>query len=135
MILRYSAQPLDTHRIRVVGGSELPDLLTVEEAAVILRIGRTKAYALARQWRVTGGKAGLPVIDFGNVLRVPRHALEELVGAKLHAPAELRSVGDDERAEPAAELEPEIEPVRRPARRSRTTPASQLDLFDPPEAS
>jgi hypothetical protein len=122
---------LDTHRVRVVGGGELPDLLTVEEAAVFLRIGRTKAYALARQWRVTGGKAGLPVIDFGNVLRVPRHALEELIGAKLHAPAELRSVGADERAEP----EPPTEPVRRPTRRSRTTPASQLGLFDPPEAS
>ena len=49
----------------------VPPLLTVEEAASMLRIGRTKAYAMAREWRVTGGKSGLPVIDLGHVLRVP----------------------------------------------------------------
>lgn len=108
---------------------------------MLLRIGRTKAYALARQWRATGGKAGLPVLDFGNVLRVPRHALEEMVGAPLHAPAELRAVGPDERAEPQPEPEAEPEqhaepePIRRPNRRPRSAPAAQLDLFDPPAAS
>jgi len=62
---------------------ELPALLTVEEAARLLRLGRTKAYALAKEWRATGGRSGLPVIDFGDVLRVPRHALEELAGGEL----------------------------------------------------
>jgi len=38
----------------------LPDLLTVEEAARILRIGRTKAYAMAREWRRTGGSPVCP---------------------------------------------------------------------------
>src|SRR6266516_1825880 len=61
----------------------LPDLLTVEEAARAARIGRTKAYAMARQWRDSGGRSGLPVVDFGHVLRVPRRALEELMGAEL----------------------------------------------------
>ncbi len=55
-------------------GEPLPALLTVEEAARLLRIGRTKAYALTREWRDTGGKTGLPVVDFGSVLRVPRRA-------------------------------------------------------------
>lgn len=107
----------------------LPDLLTIEEAAEILRLGRTKAYALARQWRATGGKAGLPVLDFGNVLRVPRHALEQLVGAELHAPAVLRRVDPDEQAEPTPAS------GQRPTRRPCPLPVAQLDLFDPPEAS
>lgn len=63
--------------------ADLPDLLTVEEAALLLRIGRTKAYALTREWRATDGRAGLPVVDFGHVLRVPRHALERLIGGPL----------------------------------------------------
>lgn len=62
-----------------------PVLLTVEEAGAVLRVGRTKAYALARQWRATGGRSGLPVVDFGHVLRVPRCALEEMIGSALGA--------------------------------------------------
>ncbi len=61
----------------------LPTLLTVEEAGALLRIGRTKAYAMTREWRETGGRSGLPVIDLGHVLRVPRRALEELIGTEL----------------------------------------------------
>jgi hypothetical protein len=55
----------------------------VEEAARVIRVGRTKAYAMAREWRDSGGRSGLPVVDFGHVLRVPRRALEQLVGATL----------------------------------------------------
>lgn len=61
----------------------VPDFLTVEEAAQVLRIGRGAAYALARQWRVTGGTEGLPVIVLGKSLRVPRAALEKLCGGPL----------------------------------------------------
>jgi hypothetical protein len=64
-------------------GDRLPPLLTVEEAAKVLRIGRTKAYALAQEWRDTAGKSGLPVIDFGRVLRVPLCQLEVIVGGPL----------------------------------------------------
>lgn len=62
-----------------MGLEELPELLTVEEAATFLRIGRPAAYDLSRQWRVTNGKAGLPVICFGRRLRVPRAALARLI--------------------------------------------------------
>jgi len=38
-----------------VGLSELPAVLSVEEAAGILRIGRTCAFELARRYEATGG--------------------------------------------------------------------------------
>ena len=63
----------------------LPDLLTIEEAARVIRVGRTKAYAMAQEWRATGGQSGLPVIDFGHVLRVPLRQLEAMVGGPLTA--------------------------------------------------
>ena len=37
---------------------DLPDILTVREAAAYLRIGLNSAYALTRQWRLSGGKEG-----------------------------------------------------------------------------
>lgn len=63
-------------------GSPVPDLLTVEEAARVLRIGRTKAYSLTQAWRDSGGEVGIPVIEIGG-LRVPRVRLEELIGAPI----------------------------------------------------
>jgi hypothetical protein len=54
-------------------------VLTVEEAARILRIGRGTAYAQARRWRETKGREGLPVIVLGRSLRVPRVALQRLL--------------------------------------------------------
>jgi len=59
----------------------LPDspMLTVEEAAEVMRIGRTKAYALAAEYVTSGGISGVPVIRIGGCLRVPRWALLELV--------------------------------------------------------
>ena len=38
----------------------IPDLLTIEEAAAVLRIGRTAAYQLARRYLASGGKEGAP---------------------------------------------------------------------------
>jgi hypothetical protein len=58
---------------------ELPEVLTVEEAAAILRIGRGAAYVLARLYRESGGAEGLPVVSLGRSLRVPRAALESLL--------------------------------------------------------
>jgi hypothetical protein len=53
-------------------------VLTVEEAAGVLRIGRSLAYQLAREYDATGGVTGLPVVRLGGCLRVPRWALLEL---------------------------------------------------------
>ena len=38
---------------------------------------------MAREWRDTNGASGLPVIDLGHVLRVPRKALEDLIGTQI----------------------------------------------------
>jgi len=82
----------------------LPDLSTVEEATRILRIGRTKAYAMAAEWRRTHGKSGLPVVEFGNALRVPRCQLETIVGGPItslgHLPTST-AIAPDIEAPPA----------------------------------
>ena len=57
----------------------LPAVLSVEEAAAVLRIGRTSAYALTRVWRATSGREGLPVLQLGRNLRVPRAAIIRLL--------------------------------------------------------
>lgn len=53
--------------------ADMPAVLTVEEAAKVLRIGRTAAYDAVR-------RGDLPVIRVGRILRVPRHRLEQLLG-------------------------------------------------------
>lgn len=52
--------------------ADLPDFLTVEEAAEVLRLGRSRAYELTKRWRVTGGVEGIPVVQLGRQLRVPK---------------------------------------------------------------
>ena len=56
-----------------------PTVLTVEEAARVLRIGRGAAYAAARRWRATRGREGLPVIVLGRSLRVPSARLKQML--------------------------------------------------------
>lgn len=73
-----------------------PDVLTVEEAAGILRIGRNSAYALARRWLATDGREGLPAVRLGRNLRIPRPALEQLLGCELTAPADGDGAGGDD---------------------------------------
>lgn len=50
---------------------DLPEFLTVEEAAAVLRIGRTAAYQLTRRWRASNGTEGLPVRKLGRLLPSP----------------------------------------------------------------
>lgn len=59
---------------------DLPEFLTVEEAARFLRIGRTTAYSLARAYRSTG--RGLPVVAVGRLLRVPTARLVAWAGGE-----------------------------------------------------
>lgn len=58
---------------------QYPELLTVDEAVEYLRISRALGYQLTRQYRITEGAAGLPVVQVGRCLRVPRQALARFV--------------------------------------------------------
>jgi hypothetical protein len=125
-----------------VFGEGVPVLLTVEEAGVLLRIGRTKAYAMAREWRETDGRSGLPVVDLGHVLRVPRRALEDLIGAELtdvEGPFRFEEIKQTvppaepskrRTSEPGEERSAQCSPTTRPTRQRRKRIATQLDLFD-----
>ncbi len=55
------------------------EVLTIDEAAAILRISRNAAYMLSRKWRATGGRVGLPCIEIGRSVRVPRSAIRQLL--------------------------------------------------------
>jgi excisionase family DNA binding protein len=83
---------------RAFNTGEPPDFLTVEEAADVVRIGRTAAYRLARQFLATGGASGLPVVRFGKQLRVPRCQLEDALGGPITWP--LRQPAPDKPSEP-----------------------------------
>ncbi len=49
--------------------------ITVEETARILSISRGLAYEMVRQGKI-------PALHFGRVIRVPRHALEQLLNVR-----------------------------------------------------
>jgi len=72
-----------------------PDLLTISEAAAVLRIGRTASYELARRDLATDGGEGLGVVRVGGQLRVPRASLERLVGGPLSWPLAGPTAGAD----------------------------------------
>lgn len=113
----------------------LPALLTVEEAALLLRIGRTKAYAMTRQWRDTGGCAGLPVVDFENVLRVPLAALEQRLGVPLAGFPAVGRAADSEQAPATPTTTDPLPPTSTPPgsarRKRRGQQSTQLGLFGP----
>lgn len=72
-----SGQPTTTSPAPSLDG--LPLVLTVAEAAAVLRVSRTTAYKLAEEWRTSGGRSGLPVIRLGRRLVVRRVDLAQLL--------------------------------------------------------
>ena len=58
----------------------LPLMLTVEEAAEVLRIGRTSAYKLIDLYRRTDGREGLPHVRLGGRVLVRRVDVAQIVG-------------------------------------------------------
>jgi len=78
---------------------QVPDFLTVEEAARILRIGRTAAYIQANRWLDSAGTDGLPVQRVGGLLRVPRALFEAHYGIPITAipPSHDRQHPDEDR--------------------------------------
>jgi argininosuccinate lyase len=68
---------------------ELPDMLTVGEMAKAFRLGRSRADELTKRYRLTGGKEGIPVLQLGRRLRVPKAALRKLLDT-LPTPENLK---------------------------------------------
>src|SRR5437867_3858569 len=134
----------------------IPPFLTVEEASRLLKIGRTKAYLLTKEWRATGGRSGLPVVDLGDVLRVPGPAIEKMLCTGLGTPRPTRVKPTGSPADPdvpdltaplaetappeESPAPPEVKPaagavaapgVRAGRTRHQHRPINQLPLFQP----
>lgn len=103
-----------------------PDLLTVEEAAAWLRVGRTCAYQLCRRYLATGGTDGVPCIRVGRLLRVPRHLLEQRFAVTVTSVLPVDElIGDSTNAEAT------VVPLTRPRSlmpRPRRVPTQQPSL-------
>ena len=90
------SSPLDDAQHPVAGASALidacevhaalPDFLFVREAAEVLRLGRNTTYELAKLFIETAGSAGIPAIRFGRSIRIPRVAIEAILGGRVTWP-------------------------------------------------
>jgi excisionase family DNA binding protein len=118
--------PLTTRRSSEQPSTGPPDLLTIEEAAAVLRIGRTAAYQLARRYLAAGGKEGLPVVRVGRLLRVPRVELEKLIGGPITWPLPGPTTAPVDSLVPPTKT---VGPTSRP-RRARRTSAGQLAFLE-----
>ena len=98
-----------------------PDFLTLEEAAAVLRVGRSTAYREANAFERSGGRTGIPVIRFGKQFRVPRCRLEEQLGGPITWPLPTSDTPVDDAI---------ARPSRRRTRNSATTSrrGAQLSL-------
>ena len=57
---------------------DLPLFLRVDQAQELTQLGRTQLYAQTQLWGDTGGREGIPVVQFGRALRIPTAALLRL---------------------------------------------------------
>ena len=99
----------------------LPLMLTVNDAARVLRIGRSKAYEMAATYTSSGGTQGLPVIRLGDLLRIPKVALHEFVTT-----GRLVQLIPQQHANAT----PDATASRKPARKPRANDRAQLSLLE-----
>jgi excisionase family DNA binding protein len=102
-------------------------MLTIEEAARILRIGRSAAYKLAREYLATDGASGVPAVRIGGQQRVPRHRLEEHIGGPITWPIPDAPTADStaDTSERSASPTPSHSPVvARLAATARSSPSA-----------
>ena len=106
--------------------SEPPDLLTVEEAAAVLRIGRTAAYRLVREYLSSNGASGIPAVRYGKQFRVPRVLLERDLGGPISWPI-VQPARSTEATSPATARSRKSGPST--PRRRRLRPVEQMSLL------
>lgn len=114
------------------------EFLTIPQAGKVLGLGRTKAYAMAKRFRDTDGREGLPNVDFWGSPRVPVWALKKLVDEALAPrPVLERTAPEPADVSPPDESVTEPTPLAKPkrTRRHRPMPADHPGLFDLPPAS
>ena len=66
---------------------DLPPFLTVEQAAKVLQLGRSKTYELTVEFDCSAGRTGLPFVWLGKQKRIPRTALLRYMDPDARNPA------------------------------------------------
>ena len=80
---------LDTSERTCAVLEDLPPFMTVDQAAKVLQLGRSKTYELTVEFDCSAGRSGLPFVWLGKQKRIPRTAL-------------IRFMDPDRRRPPAA---------------------------------
>ena len=63
---------------------ELPDILTIHEVADFMRISPAVAYEMARRYKATRGREGLPIFMAGvRMMRVSKIELKKFLAGEL----------------------------------------------------
>lgn len=62
------------------------DVLSVEQMAAVVGVGRQTAYAQCRLWLATDGRDGIPCHRIGRLILVYRHELETWLGFAIAWP-------------------------------------------------
>ncbi len=108
----------------MLGFEELPELLTVEEAAVFLRVSRGVGYQLARRFWDTNGREGLPVVLVDRQLGVSKRQIERLLNGRLSLDGERHQPQQAPRRVPRRPRRPA--PHVRAARAAAARPADAV---------
>ena len=77
--------PADVADAAIRSLADHPLMLTVTEAASVLRLSRATAYKLVDEHRATHGAAGIEHVRFGSRILIRRSDLARLVGADAPA--------------------------------------------------
>ena len=59
--------------------AKLPLVMTVTEAATVLRVSPSQLYELCARYRASDGREGFPCVTLGRGVRIPRHLLENFL--------------------------------------------------------
>jgi len=74
--------------------------LTIIEVMAIFRVGRTTAYALAREYIESGGNGGIPCEKVGGLLRFPTAEIERLIRRPVAFPVSDTATADPDSSVP-----------------------------------